>query len=113
MKSSNGFNKKQKEEIREIVKSEIREALRKNAKPDVKVKEEVIEAIYSVLNDKNDNLIKNLIEIEDKISKEETNKSSFAANMKWLLYLICFFAWSIWTLFFVAMINVGVTENFL
>ena len=45
MKTSNGFNKKQKEEIREVVKSEIREALRKNAKPDIKVKDEVIEAI--------------------------------------------------------------------
>ena len=30
MKQSNGFNKKQKEEIREIVKNEIREAIRKN-----------------------------------------------------------------------------------
>lgn len=29
MKPSNGLNKKQKEEIREIVKNEIREALRK------------------------------------------------------------------------------------
>ena len=86
MKSSNGFNKKQKEEIREIVKSEIREALRKNTKPDIKVKDEVIEAIYSVWNDKNDNLIKSLIEIEDKISKEETNKSLFAYNGIFMFY---------------------------
>ena len=89
MKSFNGFNKKQKEEIREIVKSEIREALRKNAKPDINVKDEVVEAIYSVLNEKNEDLIKNIIEIEDKISKEETEKSLFAYSMKWLLYGVC------------------------
>ena len=93
MKASNGLNKKQKEEIREIVKNEIREALRKNAKPDINVKQEVMEAIYSVLNEKNDDLIKNLSEIEDRISQEETKKSLFAANMKWLLYTVCFIAW--------------------
>lgn len=111
MKTSNGFNKKQKEEIREIVKSEIREALRKNAKPDIKVKDEVIEAIYSVLNEKNDDLIKNLMEIEDKISKEETEKSSFAANIKWFLYGICLLAWLFWILFFVAAVYTGATDD--
>lgn len=93
MKPSNGFNKKQKEEIREIVKSEIREALRKNAKPEVNVKDEVVEAIYSVLNEKNDNLIKNLSEIEDKISKEETEKSWFAGFIKFLLRILCYILW--------------------
>lgn len=93
MKQSNGLNKKQKEEIREIVKNEIREALKKNAKPDINVKQEVMEAIYSVLNEKNDDLIKNISEIEDRISQEETNKSMFASNMKWLLYGGCFIAW--------------------
>ena len=89
MRSSGGFNKKQKEEIREIVKSEIREALRKNAKPDIDVKQEVMKAICAILNEKNDNLIKNLSEIENKINKEETEKSLFAANIKWLLYAVC------------------------
>lgn len=93
MKPSNGFNKKQKEEIREIVKSEIREALKKNAKPDVNVKDEVTEAIYFILNEKNDSLIKNLSEIEDKINKEETEKSLFAYSLKGLLYVVCVFSW--------------------
>lgn len=93
MKPSNGFNKKQKEEIREIVRSEIKEALRKNAKPEADVKSEVIEAIYSVLKEKNGELIKNLSEIEDMIEQAETKKSMFAANMKWLLYTVCFIAW--------------------
>lgn len=93
MKSSNGFNKKQKEEIRDIVKTEIREALRKNAKPDVDVKNEVTEAIYSVLNEKNDDLIKNILEIEDRISQEETEKSMFAYSMKGLLYVVCVITW--------------------
>lgn len=97
MKPSNGFNKKQKEEIREIVKSEIREALRKNAKPDINVKDEVKEAIYSVLNEKNDNLIKDISEIKDKIDKEETDKSLFAHNIKWMLYTVCFIAWMLFS----------------
>ena len=104
MRSSNGFNKKQKEEIREIVKSEIREALRKNAKPDINAKDETIKAIYSVLNEKDDELIKNLIEIEEKISKKETEKSFFAANMKDLLRGICILAGAILVMFFIAMI---------
>lgn len=99
MRPSNGFNKKQKEEIREIVKSEIREALKKNAKPDV-VKNEVTTAIYSVLNEKNEDLIKNLSEIENKISQKETEKSLFASNMKGLLHVVCFLAWFFWVLFF-------------
>lgn len=111
MKYSNGFNKKQKEEIREIIRYEIREALRRNAKPDIKVKDEVREAIYSILNDKNDNLIKNLIEIEDKINKEETEKSMFAANIKWLLYVICLLAWFFWIIFFVAAVYTGMTDD--
>lgn len=111
MKSSNGFNKKQKEEIREIVKREIREALRKNAKPDINVKGEVVEAIYSVLNEKNDDLIKNLIEIQDKISKEETEKSLFAYNMKWILHGICYLAWGILVLFVVATVYLCFAES--
>ncbi len=92
MKTTNGFNKKQKKEIREIVKSEIREALIKNAKPDIKVKDEVVTAIYSVLNEKNDDLIKNISEIENKISQKETKKSIFAGGLKGLLYMFCILA---------------------
>lgn len=112
MKSSNGFNKKQKEEIREIVKREIREALRKNAKPDINVKNEVTEAIYLVLNEKNDDLIKNLLEIENKISQEETEKSLFACSIKGLLYGGCILAWVFWVLFFGAMIYLGFADNY-
>lgn len=111
MKYSNGFNKKQKEEIREIIRYEIREALRRNAKPDIKVKDEVREAIYSILNDKNDNLIKNLIEIEDKISKEETNKSLFAYSMKWLLYGVCVLACIFWIIFVGATVYLCFTNS--
>lgn len=46
------------------------------------MKDETIEAINSVLNEKNDDLIKNLLEIENKIIQEETKNSSFAANIK-------------------------------
>lgn len=93
MKLSNGFNKKQKEEIREIVKSEIKEAIRKNTKPEINVKKEVVGAIYSILNEKNEDLIKNLLEIGDKIEQEETEKSIFASGMKGLLYVVCGIAW--------------------
>lgn len=112
MKSSNGLNKKQKEEIREIVKSEIREALKKNTKPDVDVKKEVTEAIYSVLNEKNDNLIKNLSEIEDKISQEETRKSLFAFSIKWLLYTSCVIAWLFLVMFVAATIYLCFTNGY-
>ena len=106
MKSSNGFNKKQKQEIREIVKSEISDTIRKNANPDIKVKDETIEAINSVLNEKNDDLIKNLLEIENKISQEETKNSSLAANMKGLLYAVCIVAWILLVLIVVATVYV-------
>lgn len=104
MKTSNGFNKKQKEEIREIVKSELRDALRKNAKPNINVKNEVKEAIYSVLDEKNDDLTKNILEIENKISKEETEKSLFAYSLKGLLYVVCVFSW----IFFAILVGVTV-----
>lgn len=112
MKASNGLNKKQKEEIREIVKNEIREALRKNAKPDINVKQEVMEAIYSVLNEKNDDLIKNISEIEDRISQEETNKSMFAYSMKGLLYVVCVIAWLVWIVFVLATIYLYFTNSY-
>lgn len=112
MKSSNGFNKKQKEEIRDIVKTEIREALRKNAKPDVDVKNEVTEAIYSVLNEKNDDLIKNILEIEDRISQEETEKSMFAYSMKGLLYVVCVIVWLVWIVFVLATIYLCFTNSY-
>lgn len=112
MKSSNGFNKKQKEEIREIVKREIKEALRKNAKPDINVKDEVTEAIYSVLNEKNDDLIKNLSEIEDRISQEETKKSMLAYSMKWLLRVVCALAWAVWGMVFGATIYLCFTNSY-
>jgi len=110
MKSSNGFNKKQKEEIREIVKHEIREALRKNAKPDINVKDEVTEAIYSVLNEKNDDLIKNISEIEDRISRKETEKSLFASGLKGLLYVFCILAWFFLLICVVALVYLCCTE---
>ena len=110
MKSSNGFNKKQKEEIREIVKSEIKEALRKNAKPDINIKNEVTAAIYSVLNEKNENLIKNLSEIENKISQEETKKSWFASGLKSLLYVFCILAWIVWLICIIALVYLCCTE---
>ncbi|MCM1101253.1 MAG: hypothetical protein NC398_07695 [Acetatifactor muris] len=106
MKQPNGFSKRQKEEIREIVKSEIQEALRKNAKPEINVKNEAAEAIYSVLNEKNDDLI-----IEDKINKKETEKSLFAYNMKWILHSICYLAWGILILFFIATVYLCITEG--
>lgn len=112
MKASNGLNKKQKEEIREIVKNEIREALRKNAKPDINVKQEVMEAIYSVLNEKNDDLIKNISEIEDRISQEETNRSMFAYSMKGLLYVVCVIAWLVWIVFVLATIYLYFTNSY-
>ncbi|MCI9105737.1 MAG: hypothetical protein HFG57_07230 [Lachnospiraceae bacterium] len=117
MKSSNGFNKKQKQEIREIVKSEISNTIRKNANPDLKVKDETIEAINSVLNEKNDDLIKNLLEIENKIIQEETKNSSFAANIKGGLYVFCYIAWTLWVLIVVATVyvcynNGSVINNF-
>lgn len=111
MKPSNGFNKKQKEEIREIVKSEIREALRKNAKPDINVKDEVVEAIYSILNEKDDHLIKNISEIEDKISQEETEKSLFAFSMKGLLYGVCILAWTFLIMFVGAAVYLCFTNS--
>lgn len=112
MKPSNGLNKKQKEEIREIVKSEIREAIRKNTKPEINVKDEVVEAIYSVLNEKNDNLIKNLSEIGDKISQQETKKSMFAFSLKGLLYGFCVLAWMVWIVFVVATIYLCFTNSY-
>lgn len=112
MKTSNGFNKKQKEEIREIVKSEIREALRKNAKPDINVKKEVKETIYSILDEKNDELIKNLSEIENKISQKETEKSMFAFSIKGLLYSVCVIAWFMWIVFVSATIYLCFTNSY-
>lgn len=112
MKASNGLNKKQKEEIREIVKNEIREALRKNAKPDINVKQEVMEAIYSVLNEKNDDLIKNISEIEDRISQEETNRSMLAYGMKGLLYVVCIIVWLVWIVFVLATIYLCFTNSY-
>lgn len=112
MKQSNGFNKKQKEEIREIVKSEIREAIRKNTKPEINVKKEVTEAIYSVLDQKNEGLIKNLSEIEDKISQQETEKSMFAFSIKGLLYVVNVLAWILWCVFVGAMIYLSITNSY-
>lgn len=111
MKPSNGFNKKQKEEIREIVKSEIGEALRKKSKSDPKVKDEVEKAIYSVLNEKDDNLIKNLIEIENKISMEETEKSLFAGSMKYFLYALCLLAFGFVVLLLIATVYLCITDS--
>lgn len=89
MRVSNGFNKKQKEEIREIVKVEIQEALRKNANSKANTKDEVIEAINTILQEKNDTFIKNLAEIEERINMVETEKSLFAANMRYGLKVLC------------------------
>lgn len=61
-----------------------------------------MEAIYSVLYERNEDFIKNLSEIEDRISQEETEKSLFAANMKRILHGICYLTWGILALFFVA-----------
>lgn len=112
MKQSNGFNKKQKEEIREIVKSEIREAIRKNTKPEINVKKEFTEAIYSVLDEKNEGLIKNLSEIENKISQQETEKSIFAFSIKGLLYVVNALAWFLWCVFAGAMIYLSITNSY-
>lgn len=112
MNPSNRFNKKQKEEIRQIVKSEIREALRKNTKPEINVKNEVEGAIYSILNEKNDDLIKNISEIEDKIGQKETEKSLFAFSIKGLLYGVCVLAWFVWSGFVVATIYLCFTNSY-
>ncbi len=98
MRLSNGFNKKQKEEIRKIIRSEVRKELRKNSGKDIK--EEIIAAVDTVLNEKNEDLVKSLLEIRNKIDKEETEKSFLAANIKNLLHVLCIGMWIILTLLF-------------
>lgn len=61
---------------------------------------------------KNDDLIKNLSDIENKISQKETEKSFFAFSIKGLLYGVCVLAWFLWSVFVGATIYLCFTNRY-